>query len=40
MISEVNLAQKASSPSEHDKPKKMKKTIVAEKTMDTIVYPR
>ena len=40
MISEVNLAQKASSPSAHDKPKKMKKTIVAEKTMDTIVYPR
>mmetsp|Transcript_30577 Transcript_30577/g.61351 ORF Transcript_30577/g.61351 Transcript_30577/m.61351 type:complete len:85 (+) Transcript_30577:839-1093(+) len=40
MISEVNLSQNASSPSEHDKPKKMKKTIVAEKTMDTMVYPR
>ena len=40
MISEVNLSQNASSPSEHDKPKKMKNTIVAEKTMDTMVYPR
>ncbi len=40
MISDVNLSQNFCSPSEQDKPKKMKNTIVAEKTMDTIVYPR
>lgn len=28
------------SPSAHDNPKKIKKTIVAENTIDTIVYPR
>ena len=28
------------SPSAHDKPKKTKKTIVAAKTIDTMVYPR
>ncbi len=40
MISEVNLSQNACSPSEQDKPKKMKNTIVAEKTIETMVYPR
>ena len=40
IISVVNLSQKASSPSEHNNPKKVKKTIVAKKTIDTIVYPR